>query len=227
MFSGTTLLSSGTTGPQKTIWQSPAKLNAAALVAVKSQYITETSRVYTVCKTTHAGGLLAQTMPALFVGAHVDIDTFNAYTFFTKLLQGKYTHTHLTPDHCVALMNTKAWNTVDLSGITVTCGSDRVTWDIIRGFVARGAQFIANWGMTEVGPVAINVEFNSLDDVDRYEQQSVPNTTIMGDRIYCDYKIVNNELYVRGDICIKQDEWFATGDSVIEHNGVLYYVGRL
>ena len=61
---GTTLKSSGTTAPQKEIFQSPEKLYHANAIAVNSQNITEKSKIYTVCKMAHAGGLLAQTLPA-------------------------------------------------------------------------------------------------------------------------------------------------------------------
>ncbi len=61
---GTSIRSSGTTGPAKEIHQSPEKIKKANQVARDVQRITSSSKVYTVCKLDHAGGLLAQTLPA-------------------------------------------------------------------------------------------------------------------------------------------------------------------
>ena len=64
LVNGFELQSSGTTGEPKRIFQTPAKLQAANKAAVDAQNITAQSRVSTVCRMKHAGGLLAQTLPA-------------------------------------------------------------------------------------------------------------------------------------------------------------------
>lgn len=213
---GTALPTSGTTGAPKHIFQTPQKLQAANNVSRQVQDITVNSRILTVCTLTHAGGLLAQTLPAVEVGADVDIQKFNPYSWVRQITD--YTHSHLTPNMARAVIKTRGFNTVNLSGITVMCGSDRVNSGIIQSFIDRGATFIANWGMTEVGPVAINQTFNPGDTVNTTE-------TIMGNSVHCDTKIVDGELYVKGDICV-YDDWFATGDIVSEVNGMFYYMGR-
>lgn len=50
--------------------------------------------------------------------------------------------------------------------------------------------------------------------------------TILGSRMYCDYKIVNSELVIRGNISVYGYAWFSTGDLVKQMNGALYYLGR-
>jgi len=65
---GAYIKSSGTSGPQKTIWRSPENLKACNKIAIDSQQITSKSKIYTVCKMEHAGGLLAQTLPAFSIG---------------------------------------------------------------------------------------------------------------------------------------------------------------
>jgi acyl-CoA synthetase (AMP-forming)/AMP-acid ligase II len=214
---GTALPTSGTTGAPKRIFQSPHKLAAANSVARQVQSITSNSRILTVCTLKHAGGLLAQTLPAVEVGADVDVQKFNPYSWVRQITD--YTHSHLTPDMARAVMKTRGFNTVNLSGITVMCGSDRVHSSIIQSFNDRGATFITNWGMTEVGPVAINQTFNPGDTINTTE-------TIMGNQVHCDVKIEDNQLFVRGDICV-YDDWFATGDIVTYNNGVYYYLGRV
>lgn len=217
------LQTSGTTGNPKKIFQTPEKLKAANEVARLTQKITSDSRVYTVCKMTHAGGALAQTLPAQEVNAHVDIVDFNAYEFVKNVCN--YTHTHITPKHARAIMGTKNFWNLDMTGVWVTCGSDPVTWDIIEAFVGRGATFMTNWGMTEIGPCAINTVFKTIEEVNEYKSNSHPGGSFLGDRVWCDYKIVNDELYVRGDICV-YDDWFATGDWVDIIDDKFYYFGR-
>jgi len=220
---GCTIYSSGTTGDPKTIFRTPANIKWCCEAAIDSQEIASSSKIYTVCKLSHAGGLLAQTLPALSIGASVDIEAFNPYTYFKSLTTKQYTHSHLTPGHCKALMNTHSWKNVDLTGIWITCGADPVTWDIIEGFVARGATFMSNWGMSEIGPCAINTIFKSQDDIDYYKNNQ---GTILGNRYYCDWKIENQQLHVKGNQCIYPD-WFATADQVVNLNSCLYYEGRI
>lgn len=220
---GVTISSSGTSGTPKDFFQHPKKLHHSNLAAIDAQKLTASSKVYTCCKITHAGGLLAQTVPALSIGAHVDIVQFNAYHFVRDIKN--YTHSHITPLHAKAIMMTKGFHNLDLTGITITCGADPVTWDIIESFVSKGCKFISNWGMSEIGPVAINVTFDDLDQVKFYKDLCPPNATILGDTAYCNFKIDNSELVVAGDICVV-DDWYYTKDLVEQVNGVLFYKGR-
>jgi len=223
---GTTLKSSGTTGPQKEIFQSPEKLYHANAIAVNSQNITEKSKIYTVCKMAHAGGLLAQTLPAFSIGASITVVDFNAYKFLKDITN--YTHTHLTPTHGRILALTKGFKHLDLTGVHVTCGSDPVPWDMIESFVSKGATFTTNWGMTEIGPCAINTTFTSLEQIEDYKSRELVGATFLGDRTYCYIDIKDGELYVKGDISVYGNEWFATGDNVaVNSNGEFYYYGRI
>ena len=220
---GITIRSSGTSGESKEYFQSPDKLAAANKVAVLSQHIDKSSRVYTCCKTSHAGGLLAQTLPALDIGAEVVIDEFNAYKFVQVI--GNFSHTHITPLHARAIMMTKGFWNLDLSNLWVTCGAEPVPWEVIEAFVERGAVFMSNWGMSEVGPIAINTVFDNLEKVKAYKNSCPANSSILGDNKWCDYKIIDQELHIKGDICISSD-WYATRDRVVEVNGILFYQGR-
>ena len=221
---GFTLTSSGTSGDPKTIFQPPEKLAAAYRIAIEAQRITPASRVLTVCRMTHAGGALAQTLPALSIGAHVDIVPFNAFSFLPNIVG--YTHTHLTPAHCELVMQTRSFPKADLAGLFVACGSDRVSFEMIEAFVARGAVFMCNWGMTEIGPITINTVFDSLEKVMEYHAQAITGASLLGDRFYCETKVEDGVLYVRGDCCVYKD-WLCTGDQVVvnEHDS-MYYLGR-
>jgi len=223
MKDGITISSSGTSGESNLYFQNPAKLRAANKVAREAQQITKSSKVYTCCKTTHAGGLLAQTLPAMEIGAEVDIVQFNAYDFVKKI--SNYTHTHITPLHARAIMMTKGFQTLDLTGLWITCGADPVQWNVVEAFVERGATFLVNWGMSEVGPIAIGTRFDTLEKVQAYKQICPKDATILGDVGYCNFKLVDQELYVAGEICI-YDDWYATKDRAIVKDGVLFYQGR-
>jgi hypothetical protein len=84
---------------------------------------------------------------------------------------------------------------------------------------------LVNWGMSEIGPIAINTMFNSIEKVKSYKKICPPNSTLLGDIAYCNYKIVNNELLVKGSISIYND-WYATQDKVTVQDGILFYQGR-
>lgn len=220
---GITIHSSGTSGEPNAYFQSPDKIKIANELARDRQQIAKSSKVYTCCKITHAGGLLAQTLPALEIGAQVDIEDFNAYAFVRKIKN--YTHSHITPLHARAIMMTKGFHSLDLTGVWITCGADPVTWDIIESFVTKGAKVLANWGMSEIGPIAINTLFNSMEKVHYYKSLCPSNATILGDVSACDFKIVDSELWVRGSISIYND-WYATKDMVVSNQGILFYQGR-
>ena len=221
---GIELSSSGTTGSPKQIYQSPSKLKNANKVARECQKISSKSKIYTICKMEHAGGLLAQTLPAFEVGADIDIEEFNAYKFCKKITN--YTHTHLTPNHAKAIRLTKSFKNINLNGIWVTCGSEPVEWDLIIDFVKKGCKFMVNWGMTEIGPCAINTVFKNLESVLDYKERAI-NGTLIGDKTYCDTKIRNNKLYVKGSISVFNDKWFDTKDIVaLNKNKEFYIQGR-
>jgi hypothetical protein len=222
---GIYISSSGTSGPKKEYFQPPKKIIAASEVSIKVQSITKESKIYTCCKLTHAGGLLAQTIPGIIAGAKVDITEFNAYNFVKEIQN--YTHTHITPLHAKAIMLTKNFQNLDLSGITIMCGAEPVTWNIIEAFVSKNCKFIVNWGMSEIGPVAINHTFNSLEEITAVKTICPENSTVLGSNFYCDYQInEDSELSVKGDICI-YDTWYNTGDRVIKKGNVLFYTGRV
>lgn len=221
---GITISSSGTSGEPKQFFQTPEKIKMANQVAREAQRISSNSLIYTCCKTTHAGGLLAQTLPALEIGARVDITQFNAYSFIRDIV--RYTHTHITPLHAKAIMMTKGFKDLDLRNVWVTCGADPVTWDIIEAFVDRGATMLVNWGMSEIGPIAINTMFDSIEKVKSYKSICPSDATILGDIAYCNYKIVDSELIVKGSISI-YDDWYATKDKVMTKDGILFYQGRI
>lgn len=229
---GVEISSSGTTGPAKTVFRSPENLQACIEVACDAQKLTKSSKVLTVTRMTHAGGLLTQTLPAYSIGANLKVQQFNAFTFLKDF--ANYTHTFLTPAHMRALMKTKGFADCDLSGKHILGGSDPVNWELIEAFVSKGAIVQPNWGMSEIGPIVINAVFDSIEKIKQVQEEAeylmhrTPprDFTILGNNYYCDWKIIDGQLWVKGPTSIYND-WFATRDLVaIDISENMYYFGR-
>lgn len=211
---GCIISSSGTTGTPKKIYRDPNNLKACNEVAIEAQKITKDSSIYTCTRMTHAGGLLLQTLPAYTLGCDITIEKFNAYTFLKRFK--RHTHTFIAPAMCEAVIKTKDFKTQDLTGKFVAMGSDPIPAHHIQAFIDRGATVLANWGMSEIGPCVINKLYKLGDTVD---------DNILGNTFWTEYKVKDNELYVKGPMCI-YDDWLPTGDLVQQQGADLYYVRR-
>ena len=223
---GITIKTSGSSGEPKEIYQSPKKIKTDALNAIEVQGITKDSSVYTCLSLERAGGLFAQSIPALIAGAKLTIEPFNPYQYIR--VADKYTHTHLTPKQAKGVIMTKGFKNLNLKGKVFLIGSEPVTWDIIDSFIEKGATVITIWGMTEIGVNAILHKFRSVFDVAAAKIKCPKNSTILGNIFYCDWKIdENNCLWVKGDICV-YDRWFNTKDQVLvdKDQKWLWYTGR-
>ena len=215
MNDGTYISSSGTTGTPKTVFRSSANLEDCATEAMKRQSITSQSKILTVTRMTHAGGLILQTLPAYLAGAEYKVTSFNPYSFLEEFKN--YTHTFLTPKHIEALMKTKSFWKYDFQGKFIAMGSDKVPSEHINSCTSRGATVLANWGMSEIGPCVIN----KLYEPYCFEAEE----NVLGDYKACEYKIENNLLHVKSDMCVHEG-WFNTNDIVEDIDGTLYYRGR-
>ena len=119
------------------------------------------------------------------------------------------------------------FDTCDLSGKWILGGSDPVPWEIIEAFVSKGAIVQPNWGMSEIGPIAINIVFDSMDKVQQVKQSAPEGYTVLGDTYWCEWKIDNFELVVKSDTCI-YDDWFYTKDLVsLDMRKRMYYHKRI
>ena len=215
---------SGTTGEKKRIFQPPDKLDSANLVALEVQGITKGSRILTVGDMARAAGALAQTLPALCIGAKVSIQEFDALKFCEEVRA--FTHTHLSPEQCEAIQKTASFAEANFDGLFLTIGGDNLSFDIIKALVGRGATVMSNWGMTEIGPIAINTIFRTVEQVEEYRQQAIPTGTLMGDQYHCDYRVKDGCLFVKGSTCVT-DGWFNTRDLVaVNDQGAMYHLGR-
>ena len=214
---------SGTMGKKKSIVQPNGKIKIANKIAREVQMITQNSKVYTVCSLGHAAGLLAQTLPALEVKATVFIESFNPFVWIRNIKN--FTHSHLTPKMAKAIIKTKSWKDLNLEGKIITCGSEGVPAFLINKFVEKGCTFIVNWGMTEIGPIAINETIKPSDAKVEDLKIGKKTLTLMGNKVFSETKIIQDELHVKGDICV-YEEWFATGDIVKLENKRFWFHSR-
>ncbi len=220
---GAWVTSSGTTGLAKKIFRSPENIRKCNQVAVRAQNITPQSSIYTVTKMTHAGGLLAQSLPAISVGADLTIEKFDPYRFLSVFKD--HSHTFLPPAYMLALTKTKQFQNYDFSGKRILTGSSPITSSLMKKYLLRNAVVQPNWGMSEVGPITIYSIIKDLSDLERLNKKRPEQTTLLGDIFEIEYKVLDSELWVRGDLCI-QESWFPTGDLVKVVDEVLFYVGR-
>lgn len=215
-----TLYSSGsTTGVKKpkSLSESVILSNAKNSIAVHN--LTNQDCVLTVCTMNHTGGINAQTIPALIAGSHVIISKFNPYKFWEEINLYNVTITHLTPRMIDSLIKFNKWETSMLR--LVTCGSDCVKPEHVSCWTKHNIPLLINYGMTEAGPIIINHQFNPGDDLAIFDY-GVP----LGTQQWCDVKIIDDELWLRGDNVIGGDTWFATDDVVCKRDKWLLYRGR-
>lgn len=215
------LFSSGSSsGIRKEIPMPERMIMANASNAINCQEINSSDRILTVCSLNHTGGLSAQTIAGLLVGAHNIIEPFNAFNFFRLLRDNDVTLTHLIPAHIDALI--KVNPDIELPSLRlVVAGSDCVYKHHVDFWTSKNKSFIANYGMTEAGPIIINHKFEPNVDELIFDT-GVP----LGTQTWADTKIVDGELYLKGDAVITGDQWLATGDCVEMHNGWFIYRGR-
>lgn len=215
-----TLFSSGTTGVAKPVTQSLKMIEANIKNAIECQRLNKEDRIYTVSSVAHAGGIHAQTLAALSVGAEVLVAPFSAYRFLKEA--PLFSVTHLVPQQIRALSLTKGWKEFKKGQLRlVMCGSDCVEKFMVQIFVEKGINFIVNYGMSEAGPIICNKLFKDLSEVDFVYEKGIP----LGDRFWCQQQIVEGELFLKGDPIFKEG-WLATGDLVVREKDLVYFMGR-
>ncbi len=218
---GIVLFSSGSSsGIRKEICMPERMVMANAKNAIQCQAISNSDKILTVCSLNHTGGLSAQTIAGLLVGAHNIIEPFNAFNFFRLLKEHNSTITHLIPAHIDALI--KVDPDLELPDLRlVVAGSDCVFKHHVDFWNSKGKSFIANYGMTEAGPIIINHKFVPGCDMSVFEK-GVP----LGTDTWAETKIVDGELYLKGDAVTTGSGWLATGDCVEMYRDWFIYKGR-
>ena len=215
------LFSSGSSsGTRKSIFITDEMLMGNAASAIDCQVLNYQDVILTVCSLNHTGGLNAQTLAGLMVGAHIIVEQFNAFNFLRLIRDNKVTVTHLIPIMIDALIKVDA--DVNLDNLRlVMAGSDCVSKEHVNYWLKKSVPFIINYGMTEAGPIIINHLFSPGDDLSIFSQ-GVP----LGTQTWCDTAIDGNVLKLKGNSVITGNTWLDTGDCVVKKGNWFIYRGR-
>ncbi|MEM7423742.1 MAG: AMP-binding protein [Pseudomonadota bacterium] len=148
---------SGATGRPKGAVLSQSAVRANAELSWDMHDMTAADRILTALPMFHVGGLNIQTMPALLIGATVDLmDRFDPDTCLGLIADRRPTLTVQVPATLQALMAADGWDRADLSSLrAITTGSTDVPVPLISSVHRRGVPVIQIYGATETGPVVV------------------------------------------------------------------------
>lgn len=213
------LYSSGSTGNRKPIIITEHMILANIKNILEFNNFTADDRILTVCSLNHTAGLTCQTLSGLFAGSSIIIEPFNAFNIIRLLKEHSITITHVVPLMTDATM--KVSDKTHLPNLRlVWIGSDCIKLKHVNYWLSSNTDVMTVYGMTEAGPPTIAQIFNSKDDLSIFND-GYP----VGNKIFCDYKIIDDELFLKGDI-VNTPNWLQTNDCFKIVNGVFYYTGR-
>ncbi|MEX2481018.1 MAG: AMP-binding protein [Gammaproteobacteria bacterium] len=231
---------SGTTGQPRGAMLSQGAVLFNALNAVHMHDLTAADRVLTVLPMFHVGGLNIQTLPALYCGASVCIESrFSPAPTLERIETWRPTLTTLVPAMIAALREHPLWPRADLTALrAVATGSTDVPRAALLAFHERGIPVVQIYGATETGPVAI---------YQRSEEAYATAGAIGRAGLHTDIRLIDQsgkdvgpgragEILVRGPHlasgywnaaaggvdALAEDGWFKTGDVAERDDGGLY-----
>ncbi len=148
---------SGTTGTPRGVVLTQSALLFNALNSIHMHDLCADDIVLTVLPLFHVGGLNIQTLPALYRGASVILETrFDAARTLDLIDSGLPTLTVQVPATMTALLQHPSWPACRLNRLrAVTTGSTDVPLALIEAWHARSVPVIQVYGATETGPLAI------------------------------------------------------------------------
>ena len=148
---------SGTTGEPKGAMHTQAGMLANIDAARAVQGLTAVDRVLAVLPLFHVGGLCIQVLPALAVGAAVNLHArFDAAAWLADVAAWRPSTSLLVPAVMQALLVQPGWPGTDLRSLRfLNSGSQIVPVALIEAFHARGLAVAQVYGSTETGPFSI------------------------------------------------------------------------
>lgn len=225
---------SGTTGRPKGAVHTQRSLLFTVLNGVAHQDLHAGDRILTFLPIFHVGGLNIQTLPALYVGASVElVRRFDPAAVLDALRTRRHTHTLAVPATMAALLAHPDAATLDWSCLRgLNSGSSVVPPSLIAGFHELGVPVGQVYGSTETGPTAVVLRFeDAFDHVGSCGKAA----------LHSELRIVDGELWVRGPHVFDRywnddeataaafsDGWYRTGDvGHTDQDGFVYVDERL
>ncbi len=152
------LYTSGTTGQPKGVVLTQSALMCSAGNSVAMHTMTADDHVLMVLPLFHAGGFCIHTLPALWVGATINLhEEFEPGAVLAAIGSGRPSLIGLVPAQISALVGHSDWSQTDVRHLrSVTTGSAVVPDACIEVWAERGVAAIQVYGTTETCALAIH-----------------------------------------------------------------------
>ena len=233
---------SGTSGEPKAAVHTQAGMVANIDMALAVQGLMADDRVLAVLPLFHVGGLCIQVLPALAVGAAVNLHArFDASAWLHDVAAWRPTTSLLVPAVMQAVLAHADWPAADLSGLRfINSGSQVVPVALIEAFHARGVPVAQVYGSTETGPFSIALRPDeALQHVGSVGQPAPGAQLRLVDSIGADVTVGTvGEIWLQAPNLMRGYHrlpagtgfvagWFATGDlAQADDQGYVSVVGR-
>lgn len=234
----------GTTGvPKGAVLTNEAFISGAA----NSCFVYEMTRhdqILTFLPMFHIGGSGIHTLPALHIGATVNVHRqFDPALVLREVSRYRITHFVAAPSMCRAIFDEAGWKATDLSSLrSVAIGSTRTPPEMLVQWLARGVTAHQIYGMTEAippilavpmenarwkpGSMGISAPYCQVRIVDENMNDVSPEEP--GEMVLCG-PVVINEYWNNPDATARAftDRWFHTGDVAhMDRDGYFYMDDR-